>query len=64
MIKPVKKYNTVVLPIYCVYLTYKKEEVVWLPMRQLSTKDQNETDINNYRSVYGLQQWAKPIPHS
>ena len=36
--------------------------MVWLPMRQLSTKDQNDTDINNYRSPYGLQQWAKPIP--
>ena len=22
---------------------YKKEDVVWLPMRQLSTKDQNDT---------------------
>ena len=31
------------------------------PMRQLSTKDQNDTDINNYRSPYGLQQWAKPM---
>ena len=35
--------------------------MVWLPMRQLSTKDQNDTDINNYRSPYGLQQWTKPI---
>ena len=35
---------------------YKKEDVVLLPMRQLSTKDQNDTDINNYRSPYGLQQ--------
>ena len=43
---------------------YKKEDVVWLPMRQLSTKDQNDTDINNYRSPYGLQQWAKLIPQS
>ena len=32
-------------------------------IQQLS-KDQNETVINNYRSPYGLQQWAKPIPHS
>ena len=43
---------------------YKKEDVVWLPMRQLSTRDQNDTDINSYRSTYDLQQWAKPIPHS
>ena len=35
---------------------YKKEDVVWLPMRQLSTRDKNNTDINNYRSPYGLQQ--------
>ena len=28
----------------------KKKDVVWLPMRQLSTRDQNDTDINNYRS--------------
>ena len=41
-----------------------KKDVVWLPMRQLSTKDQNDTDIDNYRSPYGLQKWAKPIPHS
>ena len=36
-----------------------------LPMRQQSTRDQikNYTYINNYRSPYGLQQWAKPIPH-
>ena len=33
-------------------LSYKKEDVVWLPMRQLPTKDQNDTDINNYRSPY------------
>ena len=30
-------------------------------MRQLSTRDQNDTEINNYRSLHGLQQWAKPI---
>ena len=30
------------------YKFYKKEDVVWLPMRQLSTKDQNDTDINNF----------------
>ena len=23
----------------------------------------NDTEINIYRSPYGLQQWAKPIPH-
>ena len=22
------------------------------------------TEINNYRSQYGRQQWTKPIPHS
>ena len=36
--------------------SYKKEDVVLLQMRQLSTKDQNDTDINNYRSPYSLQQ--------
>ena len=35
---------------YKYMLLYKKEDVVLLPMRQLSTKDQNDTDINNYRS--------------
>ena len=35
---------------------YKKEDEILLPMRQLSTKDQNDTDIDNYRSPYGLQQ--------
>ena len=34
------------------FLRYKKEEVVWLPMRQLSTRDQNDTEINNYKSPY------------
>ena len=34
----------------------KKENMVWLPMRQLSTRDQNDTEINNYRSPYDLQQ--------
>ena len=24
----------------------KKEDVVWMPMRQLSTRDQNDTEIN------------------
>ena len=43
---------------------YKKEDVVWLPMRRLSTRDQNDTDINNYSSPYSLQQWAKPLLHS
>ena len=33
-------------------------------LRQLSTRDQNDTDINNYRLPYGLQQRAKPIPHT
>ena len=28
---------------------YKKEDVVLLSMRQLSRKDQNDTNINNYR---------------
>ena len=35
---------------------YKKEDVVRLPMRQLSTRDQSETEIYNCRSPYGLQQ--------
>ena len=26
-------------------------------------KKPNGTKINKYRSPYGLQQWAKPIPH-
>ena len=46
---------------------YKKEDVVWLPMRQLSTRNQNDTDINNCRWPYGTvfnNDWAKPIPHS
>ena len=43
---------------------YKKEDMVWLPIRQLSTRVQNDTVIINYRSPYGLQQWAKSIPHS
>ena len=33
-------------------------------LRQLSTRDQNDTEINNYRLPYGLQQRAKPIPHT
>ena len=28
-------------------------------LRQLSTRDQNDTEINNYRSPYGLQQREK-----
>ena len=40
----------------------KKEDEVWFPMRQLSTWDQNDTEINNYRLLYDLQQWAKPLP--
>ena len=51
-------------PTFILYRLYKKEDVVWLPMRQLSTKDKNDTDMHSYRSPYGLQQWAKPIPHS
>ena len=27
-------------------------------------RDQNDTDINNYRSPYGLQQRAKTITHN
>ena len=38
------------------HIVYKKEDVVLLPMRQLSTRDQNDTDINNYKSSYNLQQ--------
>ena len=43
---------------------YKKrlEDVVWLPIRQLFTRDQNYTDINNYMSPNGLQQWVHSIP--
>ena len=26
-------------------------------------KRQNDIEINNYRSAYGLQQCTKPIPH-
>ena len=33
-------------------------------LRQLSTRDQYDTDINNYRLPYDLQQRAKPIPHT
>ena len=32
------------------YIKKKKEAVVWLPVRQLSTRDPNDTEINNYRS--------------
>ena len=35
---------------------YIKEDVVWMPTRQLSTRDQNDTEIINYRLPYGLQQ--------
>ena len=42
---------------------YKTKDVVWLTMRQLSTSEQNDTDINNYKSPYSIQQFAKPIPH-
>ena len=42
--------------LYHRFVIIKKEDVVWLPMRQLSTRDQNDTDINNYRSAYDLQQ--------
>ena len=28
-----------------------------------SPQETKMTGINNYRSPYGLQQWAKPIPH-
>ena len=34
----------------------KKRDVVCLPMRQLSTRDHHDTEINNYRSMYGFQQ--------
>ena len=34
------------------FINYKTEDVVWLPMRQLYTRDQNDTEINNYRSQY------------
>ena len=27
-------------------------------------KRPSDTEINNDRSLYGLQQWSKPIPHS
>ena len=47
---------------------YKKEDVVWFPVRQLSMliKRPNDPGINIhvYRSQYALQQGAKPIPHS
>ena len=35
----------------CDELLYKKEDVEWLQMRQLYTRDQNDTEINNYRSL-------------
>ena len=38
----------------------KKEDVVWLPMSQLSTRDQNDTEINNYRSPYGFNNEQSP----
>ena len=56
--------HTLYIDVSCYEVSIKKEDVVWLPMRQLSTRDQNDTDINNYRSPYGLQKWAKPIPRS
>ena len=45
------------------HILYKKEDVVWLPMRQLSTRDQNDTDINNYHVVgYRIEHFnIKPL---
>ena len=57
-------YNNNQKPLNYRRLIKRKEDVVWLPMRQLSTRDQNYTEIYTYRSSYGLQQWAKPILHS
>ena len=34
----------------------KNLDVVWLPMKQLPTKDKNDTEINNYGSPFGLRQ--------
>ena len=48
---------------------YKKEDVVWLPMRQLSTKDQNDTELttighrtalNNKQSSYRIVNYKRP----
>lgn len=35
---------------------YKTEAMVGLPMRRLFKRDQNDTDLNNYRSPYDLNQ--------
>lgn len=47
--------------------TYKKEDV-WLltwPMRLMTLHNRpNDTGIKNYSSLYDLQLWAMPIPHS
>ena len=51
----IKQYSTIYkfsIGLYANFGKYKKEDAVWLPMRQLSTKDQKDTDSNNYRSPY------------
>ena len=45
-----------VLNNYSQFILTKTKHVVWLLMRQPSTRDQNDTEINNYKSQYGLQQ--------
>ena len=43
-------------PIYDKLTQYKKEDVVWLPMRQLSTRDQMTQKLTTLgHSVYGLR---------
>ena len=40
------------------YDKYEKEDVVYFPMRQLSTRGQMTQNLHIYRSLYGFQQSA------
>ena len=57
-----------IILIICRALTFTNiKKKMWYDchaMRQLSTRNQNDTEINNFRLPYGLQQLAKPITHS
>ena len=52
-------WNSPVIKSFTKFIDYKKKRCMITMLRQLSTRDQNDTEINNYRSPYGLQQRAK-----
>ena len=56
--------NIIVKIIICQTRSMLYIDVVWLPQTQMSTKDQNDTWINNYRSAYSIFQLTKPLSHA